>query len=149
MVAASTFGPGAGTKLSPIKVKRSRPIAVAGDEQLVRVTLSPVDSAQELGALVAVGARLRRRQGLVAWLDIRNVHGTLPKTTVPTAIVTVIGQTIGEQPVMWAQGNQALEDAEISYLASASGGDELWWEVAPSELQAAEESLHERFIRHD
>lgn len=148
MVATSTFGPGAGTRLSPIRVTRERPLAVSGDSQLVRFELNADGARQSLETLTAAGARLRRRFNRSVWLDTRNVHGALPGGTeyTKTAIVTVVGQGIGEDWRFGLEGTRVLESAGIVFESCASFGDELWWEVAPEALTLAIQSLHEAFV---
>jgi aspartate kinase len=148
MVAASTFGPGAGTRLSPIQVTRERPLAVSGDAQLIRCELDNHESARSLEPLAAAGARLRRRLNRSVWLDTRNVHGALPEGLehTATAIATIVGQGIGEEWRFGTEGTAVLEAAGLRVHAFASAGDELWWEVDPESLTVAVQTLHKHFV---
>ena len=94
------------------------------------------------------GARLRKRINEWAWFDVRNVHGANFEGAVPAAIVSAVGQGVGEDADVWWSGSQALEAAGVTVSASAGAGDEVWWEVALDQVSMATMTLHECFIEN-
>jgi aspartate kinase len=140
IVAGSTFGPGAGTRLQP-GGSAGRVVGVTGDRELARLELDPADE-DAAAALVASGARVRWRIGRVVLVDVRNAHGGLPFPARPTAMVTAAGSAVGEQPALSARGTRALSAAGIAVELHCGAQDQLVWEVPPERLDEAVRLLH-------
>lgn len=149
IVASSTFGPGAGTRLTVGPALRERAAAVTGDRQLRLVRLADPSA---LHGLSERGLRLRRRIGDRLWVDTRNAHGTLDEVVGledlgPAAVVTAVGSALGEDPVALAAGDAALEAAGVVVLDCGSGGDACWWSVELEQLDDAVRSVHDALVR--
>jgi len=131
--ASSTFGPGAGTRLSTTGQPPRGAVAVTGDAHLVAIR------GAEIEALVEAGGRLRRQHGVWSHVDIRNAHGAI--TGEPIGVVSAVGSAALEQA--------AVHDV-VALLASEGiqvrrwGGteDAVWWEVAPAHLDEATRVVH-------
>lgn len=138
--ATSTFGPGAGTRLTTHPQPRTGPVAVTGDT-LLRLRCS-LPLAQVSRSLDSAGARVRRRHNDTLWLDLRNAHGSLPALgeTSEVGVVTVVGSGLGARLDVVA-GLDALF-AEFSPSESGASGDAAWWEVRPDQLDAAVRAAH-------
>jgi aspartokinase len=141
--ASSTFGPGAGTRLTTDSPARGLPVAVASDALLVR--LDGLDVARAAG-LAQQGARFRRFMGSSALVDVRNVHGSWTLgdgvREHPVATVSLVGSGIGETPTWLHRGEQALLGAGITPATRGGLGDAVWWEIERSEEAAAVTALH-------
>ena len=143
IVATSTFGPGAGTRLkASVPARPSAPLAVTGD-RLVQLEVA------QLEAVTQAGGRLRRRHGSSVHVDMRNVHGTLSVASQPIAVATVVGSGVGEQPQVWARGDQALRGVGITIEGQGAQGDQAWWQVPIASLDDAVRALHQALIRAD
>ena len=140
--ATTTFGPGAGTRIQAEPVPRVGAVAVTGDAQLVRVPVLG-GAPRDASAWSAAGARLRRIAAGWAWLDVRNAHGRLPAHEA-VAMVPAGGSGLGEQLGALARGATALSDHEVPHQGAS--GDALWWELAPSGVDAAVAALHEALV---
>lgn len=137
--AASTFGPGSGTRISATGPSRRGAIAVTGDAQLVRVALDG-DSTPLLREI-----RLRRVADDVAFVDLRNAHGALASLdAAPAAIVTAVGH--GHGAVIGLDGHAALSGAGIEVLRWGAEADAAWWEVAPDGLDRSVAVLHDSLV---
>lgn len=146
VVATTTFGPGAGTRLVTAMSTPPGPLvdAVTADKQLVAVSAS---SPGALEPWIAEGARLRRWVGGVAHLDVRNLHGAMPAETRPIAVVSAVGSSIGESVALGIQAEAALTAAGIPIVAAGAQGDALWWQVAPEQADDAVNALHLALVR--
>jgi aspartate kinase len=141
--ASTTFGPGAGTRLTVAAPDESAR-AVTGDDQLRRLR---VRSGEAVGALERQGGRVRRRVGPVLYLDMRNVHGdlVLPEGALdegPTAVITATASGLGEQAALGLGLERALAEGGVSVLAGGGEADTLWWEVGRSEVDRAVRVVH-------
>lgn len=144
LVASSTFGPGSGTRLSGDPVQRGGPVAVTGD-RLVRVVLTaPLDVAA--AALHKAGARVRRRDGPVVWLDLKNAHGGLPDLGARTdvAVVTAVGSGLGSRLDVVARCEAALADRVVAEARSEA--DAASWVVDAARLDDAVRAVHDVVI---
>ncbi len=141
--AVSTFGPGSGTHLTVDATPRVGAAAVTGDRQLARVDVG-ADDVAALEALVATGARVRRRVGDAVWVDVRNVHGSSSGTRV--AVATAVGSGLADQPVLLARAHLALSEAGITVLAHGAEADSAWWRVEPDTLDPAVQCLHDMLV---
>lgn len=140
IVAGSTFGPGAGTRLRP-GASAPRVVGVTGDRELARVELDPADEAAA-EALVGAGGRARWRVGAHVIVDVRNAHGGLPFPSSRTATVTAAGSAVGEQPALAARGARALAAAGVATGLHAASQDQIVWEVPPERLDEAVAAVH-------
>lgn len=143
IVAASTFGPGSGTRLSRDPGPTETVVAVTGDDQLVAVAVAP-DDLERLGLLARSGGRVRRRSGACLHVDVRNAHGGLPSSLAPApiAVVTAVASSLGERPLALRAGFTALGGLGIGVLDHGAAGDHAWWQVAPDRLSEAVRALH-------
>lgn len=146
ILAASTFGPGTGTRLVKETTARVGAVAVTGDAQLavVRVTSNGPAVCE---AIRRDGGRLRRRVGDRLWVDLRNAHAglNLPEggeLVGPAAMVTAVGSGLGERADVGFRMGEALAAAGIGVLSAGSEGDMLWWEVRPEDVGAATRVVH-------
>ncbi|MCB9689213.1 MAG: aspartate kinase [Alphaproteobacteria bacterium] len=146
IVAASTFGPGAGTRLTRGVSTTGRVVGVTGDAQLAAVTLGPEDAG--LDEVVACGGRVRLRFGDLLLVDLRNAHGGLPEsvTSEPAAVVTAAGSALGEQPLVVAAATRALRAAGIEVLAQGASADQAWWRVPADRLDDAVCAAHAALV---
>lgn len=136
--AASTFGPGAGTRLQVQPVARTGAIAVAGDAMLVALP------ASRLTEVVGAGGRVRRREGDRLVVDTRNVHGGLDALGGdPLSVVTAVGSGLGEDAITVDRAHRALHSAGIRVDASGASGDAAWWEVDRDRLDDAVRKVHD------
>ncbi len=138
--ASTTFGPGAGTRLSVEAPVRDGAVAVTGDAQLVAV----VDA--DVAAIAAAGGRVRRRVGDVSHVDIRNAHGTLSGD--PIAVVSAIASAVAERPDVHDVAG-ALERGGVEVRSWGAAGDVAWWEVDTARLDDAVRRVHRLLIRDD
>jgi aspartate kinase len=147
IVAGSTFGPGAGSRLAPTVTEARRVVGVTGDRELARVTTAPDDTAAA-AALVAAGARARWRVGDAVWVDLRNAHGGLPPglPAVRTAMVTAAGSAVGEQPPLLAAGTAALRAIGVAPTFVGATQDQLAWEVPADRLDEAVRAVHAALV---
>ncbi len=141
--AATTFGPGAGTRLlaTPYRPRRASVDAVTGDTQLVAIA---DDASAE--TWIRAGARLRRRGAGVAHLDVRNLHGAWPGEAERVAVVSAVGSAVGESIALARRGSDELSAAGIPVLAEGGHGDALWWQVDPSVADEAVRVLHDALV---
>ncbi|MEN0062522.1 MAG: aspartate kinase [Myxococcota bacterium] len=140
--ATTTFGPGAGTRLVPSKgqsVTTPSVDAVTADQQLVAVT-GPLE------AWLEAGARLRRRAGGIAHLDVRNLHGAHPSQAIGIAVVTAVGSAIGESWPILDCARLALRQSSIEVLDEGGQGDALWWQVPGAQADDAVRVLHHALV---
>ncbi|MCB9694195.1 MAG: aspartate kinase [Alphaproteobacteria bacterium] len=119
--ASSTFGPGSGTRIHTEAPARTGAVAVTSD------TLQRVEPAgDDVRRLVAAGARVRRVLGHEVWLDVRNLHGTLPALQGAergvVGVVSAVGSGFGER----AEAVYAVAGALAPERFGASG-DTAWW----------------------
>jgi aspartate kinase len=146
IVASSTFGPGSGTRLTTGTTVNAAPaVGITGDAELVAVPCPPT-AADTLSALVAGGARVRRRVGDLVHVDIRNAHGGLGGLGAPIAVVTAVGSSLGERPLDVLRGTVGLGDAGIPIEAHGAQGDEAWWQVPADRLADAVRAMHGRLV---
>ncbi len=146
--ASSTFGPGAGTRLTVgADARHARTVAVSGDEQLVRIRLSPsVEGVAE--AIRRQGGRVRRRVDDCVFVDVRNAHGgivDLPAGAINEGLstwVTAAGSALGEAFEVLEAVDGALDAAGIRVLHRHAVGDVAGWEVAPPDLAEATRVVH-------
>ncbi len=145
IVAGSTFGPGAGTRLVRSLPLPARAVGVTGDRELARLE---VGSEEELLAVAAAGGRVRWRFGDVALVDLRNAHGGLPAGVrwAPASVVTAAGSALGEQPAVVARASAALAEGAIPVLLRGAAGDQAWWQVEPARLDDAVRAVHAALI---
>ncbi|MCA9493389.1 MAG: hypothetical protein KC621_25835, partial [Myxococcales bacterium] len=146
IVAASTFGPGAGTRLTRGTSTVGRVVGVTGDAQLAAVTLGPDDAG--LDEVVASGGRVRQRFGDLLLVDLRNAHGGLPDSvrSEEASVVTAAGSALGEQPLLVAGATRALRAAGIEVLGQGASGDHAWWRVPPDRLDDAVRAVHQTLV---
>jgi aspartate kinase len=150
IVAASTFGPGSGTRLATGAANPPQ-IAISGDDQLVRVRLGPSDRSATARAVKEAGGRVRRVLDDVLHVDIRNAHSGLldlpGNSTVeaPIAVVTAVGSALGEHLERVEHAELRLGGAGIVVLARGTAGDQAWWEVDRAALIEATRVLHTAF----
>jgi aspartate kinase len=145
IVAASTFGPGSGTRLVAQEGTRTGAVGVTGDDQLVEVPLDPSD-ADAVDALIACGGRVRRRVGAVVHVDVRNAHGGVGLPSAPIAVVTAAGSSLGERPRDVLAGTRALRAAGVDVLAHGADGDQAWWQVPRDRLNDAVRAVHAALV---
>lgn len=145
IVATTTFGPGAGTRLVPSAAAAPRrgATAVTADASLVAVAVAPDDEVT-LQQILAAGGRVRRRVGQVLHVDVRNVHGAMPQGAEPIAVATAVGSALGERPLELLAAGRAL--AGMGIAAHGAGGDAAWWQVPPDRLDDAVRALHEVLV---
>ena len=137
--AASTFGPGSGTRITATGPARRGAVAVTGDRKLVRLDLDGI------GPGVLDGVRLRCIADGVVFVDVRNVHGTLGDLeTTPAALVTAVGRLLGG-PIALG-GSAALAEAGITVLRRGANADAAWWEVDPEVVDAAVAAVHDAVV---
>jgi aspartate kinase len=148
IVAASTFGPGSGTRLAGDPVPARGAVAVTADAELVEVVVAPTDG-QSLQALVAAGARVRRRVGPAIHVDRRNTHGGLPAhlPTRPIAVVSAVGSSLGERPLDVADGTRALAEGSVPIEAHGAEADQAWWQVPADRVAEAARLVHRALVR--
>lgn len=151
--AASTFGPGSGTRLVPGATSRDGAAGVTGDDQLVRVRLGALERELAVERLRQAGARLRRRVGELLYLDVRNVHGPDLKhahrglvVEGPCALVTAVGPGLGQRLVHVERGTAALLEGGVWVVTQGAEGDCAWWEVPPAEADLAVRLVHAALV---
>ncbi|MEQ1566698.1 MAG: aspartate kinase [Myxococcota bacterium] len=147
LVAASTFGPGSGTRITTTPGPGRGAVAVTGDAELVEIALAPTD-ADAVAVLAAGGGRVRRRVGPVVHVDVRNSHGALPAAWAvrPIAVVTAVGSSLGERPADVLRGTVALGAAAVPVAAHGAEGDLAWWEVPRDAIGAAVRAVHQALV---
>jgi aspartate kinase len=137
IVASSTFGPGAGTRIDA-QPSHNHQAAVAGDAQLVRI----VGFSE---AIREAGGKIRRVVGDVTHVDARNAHGGLshlPGFEGPIAVVTAVESGLVERIDRVLVAEAAIRAA--TPIRSRGGfGDAFWWEVAPDGLSQAVIAAHQ------
>lgn len=148
--ASATQGGGTGTRITASE-GRQGVIAVTGDDQLVAVDLHGADDAAVCDAVLAAGARLRRRLPGRLHLDTRNAHSgiELPDGAVhagPIAVVTAVGSALGEDLRAQLQGLRALSAAGLVVSSHGASGDSAWWQIEPDQLGAAVKALHTALV---
>lgn len=136
IIASSTFGPGAGTRLTPAAPRRTRAVAVTG----ATLRACPADDPAAITVVLAAGGRVRRRVGPVLHVDTRNVHGALPGR--PIAVVTAVGSALAEQPLLLDAATERLSGV----LERGAQGDAAWWQVDPEGLNAAVAAVHAALV---
>lgn len=142
--ATSTFGPGAGTRLTQQQPKRLPPVCVTGSPKLVRVP-SGEQPMTKLRTYTQKGARLRYWLDTFMLLDTTNAHEALPRS-VPTALVTAVSSGLADDPARMERGRVAADRASDSQvLAAGAHGDVVWWEVPPSKLDEVVNAVHEAY----
>lgn len=146
IIASSTFGPGAGTRLRTYSEGPPRAVAVTGDGQLVR--LATGDATSLVKAIGQAGGRIRRRAGETVYVDGRNSHGGLSELGgVDVAVVTAVGSSLGEAMELTVKADEALTAAQIPILGCGSSGDEAWWEVEGHHLDQAVRLVHQSLLQ--
>jgi aspartokinase len=145
IIASSTFGPGAGTRLTTSAAPRTGATAVTLDDQLVDIE---IDDEGAIDRIISAGGRMRRRMGNRIHVDIRNAHGGLPADlhAVPIAIVTAAGSGLGERPRDVWSGDRALAQAGIPILDHGASGDQAWWRVPIDRAPDAARALHAALV---
>jgi len=145
IIAASTFGPGAGTRLTTTVAPRAGAMAVTLDDKLVEMEAETED---QIDRIVGAGGRVRRRIGKRIHVDVRNAHGGLPADlrATPIAVVTAAGSGLGEQPKDVWKGGQALTRAGIPILDQGASGDQAWWQVPPAHAAEAVRAIHTALV---
>jgi aspartate kinase len=159
ILASATFGPGSGTRLAAKPVVReagtSAPgggaVAVTGDDQLMRVVVSPDRALAVATQIHARGGRIRRRIGDRVYVDLRNAHGGLDlpeggREDGRAAMVTAVGSGLGERAELGWEVDALLGEAGVAVLASGGEGDVLWWEVPVEAVNAAVREVHRRLV---
>ncbi len=144
LVASSTEGPGAGTRLRT--QPKGRAVAVTGDRELAAVRLPEGEAASVVAAVRSAGGRVRRRVGTVLHVDLRNAHGGLGLPYEPLAVVTAVASALGEDAAISVQIEALLSAADIPVLAAGGQGDDLWWSVSPDQLDAAVRLAHAALV---
>lgn len=141
IVAASTFGPGSGTRIEAGSARRVGAVAVNGDDQLVRLPLSEAVRARA----GAGGLRLRQRVGDWLWFDTRNAHGALDELGgEPVALVTAVGSGLAERVDELLVAEAALGALAGSWRGAA--GDAAWWEVSRADCREATRRVHAALV---
>jgi len=135
--ASTTFGPGAGTRLSLGAPARTGAVAVTGDAQLVSIR------GADIAAVVAAGGRIRRQIGDLSHVEIRNTHGAVIGE--PTAVVSAIGSAIAGQGAVHGVAD-ALQRGGIAVHRWGAAGDAAWWEVDAEQLDNAVRRVHRLLI---
>jgi aspartokinase len=144
--AVSTFGPGAGTRLTVDVALGAAPEewVVTGDRQLRRIVGGRLDDAVSLREQ---GGRIRRCVGDVWFVDTRNVHGALALPLAvdegQTAVMSVVGSAAGEDACFAMRLTSRLSEGQVDVIRAGFEGDTVWWEIAPSQLNAAVRLAHE------
>ncbi len=141
IVASSTFGPGAGTRLTPEAPAGPLPRSVTGDPHLAAGDLAP-DALDALARVARAGGRVRRRLGKRVHVDVRNVHGGLPDGFTPIAVATAVGSALGERAEELALAEGVLQAAGIAVEDRGASGDVAWWQVPRERLDDAVRALH-------
>lgn len=144
MQASSTFGPGAGTRLTVQSTPRESAVAVTADGGLRQARLR--DPAA-LDRLATLGVRLRMRRGDRLWLDLKNAHTDALddpglRDEGPVARVTAVGSALGERPDAVQRGIAALEAIGVVAGDCGSEGDACWWQVPAEVLDEATRAVH-------
>jgi len=151
VVARSTFGPGAGTRIRAGDGP-DRAIAVTGDV-LECVKLGSDERASDVERVVAQGGRVRRRVGDVLYVDMRNAHGGLTGLaaalhTGAAAMVTAVGSGLGEDARWMIRAEEALREGGLAPVQAGASADTVWWVVDPAEIDEAVRRLH-AYLRTD
>ncbi len=136
IVASSTFGPGAGTRIDA-RPSHNAQAAVTGDAQLVRVRGG-------LEGIREAGGKVRRVVGDVVHVDVRNAHAGLshlPGYEGPIAVVSAVRSGLVEQTDAIAAAEAAIHEVGPS-LSRGGFGDSFWWEVEPELLNASVNAVH-------
>ena len=136
--ASTTFGPGAGTRLSVGAPTREGAVAVTSDSQLVAV------ESADIAQITAAGGRIRRQIGTLSHVEIRNAHGAIEGE--PIAVVTAVGSAIAERPEVHVVV-VALERAGLVVHRWGAAGDAAWWQVEVDTLDATVRRVHRLLIR--
>lgn len=138
--AARADGVGEGSRI--VAHREAAQVAVTG----APLRVVEVARGADLERLQAAGFRVRRRIGSRLYLDDRNAHGGIPpieglREEAATAMVVATGSDLGSSLLAMQVADQALQ--AFAQGARGGAGDELWWEVPPTQLQAAVSALHE------
>ncbi|MBT3221198.1 MAG: aspartate kinase, partial [Proteobacteria bacterium] len=148
IVASSTFGPGAGTRLRTETIGQPRTVAVTGDGRLMVFSLNRDNVAALVDEIRGAGGRIRRRDGNRIYVDCRNAHGGLSALGgEKAAIVTAVGSSLGEAMEITLKADEALMKAQIPVLCCGSSGDDAWWEVKRHQLDLAVRVVHQTLIQ--
>lgn len=153
--AVSTFGPGAGTRLTVESGEPAGATAVTGDAQLARIRLAAIERSAAVAALRGAGVRLRRRRGERLYVDVRNLHGA-PLASVhrgvtvegPCAVVTAVGSGLGQRLSDVERGTSALLESGHWVIEQGAEGDVAWWEVERGALDSAVRAVHEVLVQN-
>ncbi len=145
LVAATTFGPGSGTRIVTSPPPRTGAVAVSGDGQLRRVAAG---SSEVLRSIAKAGGRIRSWRDGEALVDVRNVHGELSGELAgfPAALVSAVGSGLGERAWRAAEMAQQLEDHGVQVESAGAAADALWWLVAPECLGEASRLVHRHLV---
>ena len=142
--ATSTFGPGAGTRLTQQPVKQRPPVCVTGSPHLVRVNAGDRPHAT-LRRVAQQGARLRYWLDSVLLLDTTNAHAAIAGSQ-PTAMVTAVASGLADDPHQMERGYAAANQATSGQVrASGAHGDVVWWEVPRASLEATVKAVHDAY----
>lgn len=142
--AASTFGTGSGTRLSVTPSPNA--FAVTSDDQLLAVRLGTSGRAEAAARIKALGGKVRRVQGDVLHIDIRNAHSgvnEIPGAVIlgPVAVVSAVASGLGEQIDRIEALTLALSGT-TPILDRGASGDTVWFQVSPSDLADATRAVH-------
>ena len=142
--ATSTFGPGAGTRLTQQAPKRLPPVCVTGTSNLVRLPSGERPLAR-LREHTQRGARLRYLLDGVMLLDTTNMHEPIDGSA-PTALVTAVASGLADDVERLERGRDAADHASDGGVRTAGAhGDIVWWEVPPARLNDVVSAVHDAY----
>ncbi len=143
IVARTSFGPGAGTRIEAGTGARGV-VAVTGDARLVWVSAGSMPEAV-VDAIAARGGRIRHRTSDGWVVDARNVHQAWPEAA-PVGTVTAVGSAVGEDGAAALAGDRALREAGVVVHDRGGQGDALWWRVAREAVAPGVRALHAALV---
>lgn len=144
IVAGTSFGPGAGTRIAGDVAAAPGAVAVTADDRLVAVAAG-ADPQATRDAVVAAGGRVRRMHDGLWFVDARNMTRDLPGSR-EVAIVSAVGSALGEDAAAAHRGGAALAAAGVAVGWCAGAGDAIAWEVARPQVADAVRALHEALV---
>ena len=115
----------------------------------------PVDGPTALAGLLSDGDRVdvyvvmdNGDTGIVGLLerDLYVLHAPGVTSEGPAAMVTAVGSGLGSRLERVAAVDQALRAASIAASYAGAEADTAWWDVAPSDLDAATRLVHQTLI---